>query len=243
MNDKNMRLQKFIANAGVTSRRKAEELIADGKVRVNNVVTTKLGTLVGHNDIVEVNGAVIKDNNEKIYILLNKPEGYVTTLKDHFGRKIVTDLLGGIKERVYPIGRLDYNTSGLILLTNDGEFANMIMHPSSEIEKEYFVKIDKPLSDDDFSRLVKGIRVEDYIALPKEVRVLTENSRNSYVSITISEGKNREVRKIFETLGYRVSKLKRVRIASLEIGALKKGHFRYLSAAEVIELKNLSSGV
>jgi 23S rRNA pseudouridine2605 synthase len=241
MSDTGMRLQKYISNSGVTSRRKAEEMIAGGLVRVNGVTVTKPGTIVVRDDKVEVNGAVIGSVSEKIYILLNKPEGYVTTLKDHFGRKIVTDLLTGVKERVYPIGRLDYNTSGLILLTNDGGFANMIMHPSSEIEREYYVKINKPLSDGDLSSLVKGIRVEDYIAKPKEVKILSENPRNSYVSVTITEGRNREVRKIFETLGYRVQKLKRVRISDLEIGFLKKGHFRFLSDKEVDQLKRRSS--
>ncbi len=237
MNNDTMRLQKYIANAGITSRRKAEELIIDGKVKVNGAVVTKLGTTVSGKDIVEINGAVVKKTHDHVYILLNKPEGYVTTLKDHFDRKIVTDLLGGIKERVFPIGRLDYNTSGLLIMTNDGEFANQIMHPSSEIEKEYVVKINKRISDKGMAALINGVTVEDYVAKPKKVDVLTENPRNSYISLTLTEGKNREIRKMFEVLGYRVQKLKRVRIGNIEMGFLKKGDYRYLSAEEVKDLK------
>ena len=237
MNDDTMRLQKYIANAGITSRRKAEELILSGKVKVNDVVVTKLGTTVSNRDTVEINGAVIKKTDDHVYILLNKPEGYVTTLKDHFERKIVTDLIGGIKERVFPIGRLDYNTSGLLILTNDGEFANQIMHPSSEIEKEYVVKINKRISDKALAALINGVTVDDYIAKPKNVEVLTENPRNSYISITLTEGKNREIRKMFDVLGYRVQKLKRIRIGNIDIGFLKKGDYRYLIEEEIKELK------
>jgi 23S rRNA pseudouridine2605 synthase len=239
MNDEKMRLQKYISGAGVTSRRKAEDLIAQGRVMVNGRIVNTPGTLVSKKDTVVVDGKKIRISDQKTYILLNKPEGYVTSLEDQFGRKLVTDLLTDVEKRVFPVGRLDYNTSGLIILTDDGDFANHLTHPSGGIEKEYLIKIDKKLEDKHYVQLIEGIKIEDYVAKPKKVRIISENTGNSYISVTMTEGKNREVRKMFESLGYRVQKLKRIRIGSIEVGFLRKGHYRYLSESEVKSLKKI----
>jgi len=239
MNKREVRLQKYIADSGLTSRRNAEKLIAEGKVRVNGYPVTEMGMLVGGHDAVEVNGKRIVFEKEKIYLLLNKPEGYVTTLKDEHGRKTVIDLLPEIKQRVYPVGRLDCSSSGLLILTNDGEFANMIAHPSSEIEKEYLVKLDKPLTEEHFRKIAAGVETGKFFAKPKNVRRISSDANNPYIAITLIEGRNREVREMMETLSYKVQKLKRVRIGNIDMGFLRKGHHRFLSISEITKLKML----
>lgn len=241
MSENEMRLQKYISQTGYTSRRNAEKLIAEGRVKVNDKTVIKQGMVVSDKDRISIDGKIIKINDKKVYIMLNKPEGYITSMQDQFDRKLANDLLEDVKTRVYPVGRLDYNSSGLLIMTNDGEFANYITHPSSEIEKEYIVKIEGNLTDVQIKKILDGIKIDDFIANVRNISILSQNTRNSYLSIVISEGKNREIRKIFEALGIDVLKLKRIRIGSLMLGDLKKGFFRYLSASEVENLKTFQS--
>ena len=238
MSENEMRLQKYISQTGYTSRRNAEKLIAEGRVKVNDKQVIKQGMVVSDNDTVSIDGKIIKNIDKKIYIMLNKPEGYITSMQDQFDRKLANDLLEGVKTRVYPVGRLDYNSSGLLIMTNDGEFANYITHPSSEIEKEYIVKIEGNLTDPQIKKILDGIKIDDFTANVRDISILSQNTRNSYLSMVISEGKNREIRKIFEALGVDVLKLKRIRIGSLMLGDLKKGCFRYLTASEAENLKH-----
>jgi 23S rRNA pseudouridine2605 synthase len=236
MSENKMRLQKYISESGYTSRRNAEKLIDEGRVKVNNKPVLKQGILVSDKDTVTIDGKIIKNDEKKVYILLNKPEGYITSMQDQFDRKLVKDLLVGVTTRVYPVGRLDYNSSGLLIMTNDGEFANHITHPSSEIEKEYIVKIKGGLTDAQIKKILDGVKIDDFIANVRDLSILSQNSKNSYIDIVISEGKNREIRRIFEAIGVDVLKLKRIRIGNLMLGELKKGHFRYMTQSEVENL-------
>jgi 23S rRNA pseudouridine2605 synthase len=233
------RLQKYIADCGVASRRKAEELIKQGRVKVNGMVVTEMGTKVGDTDLVEVDGKGIKPENKKVYILLNKPAGYVTTAKDQFGRPTVLDLLKGVRERVFPVGRLDYETTGLLILTNDGDFTYKMTHPKHEIEKTYIATIEGIPTIEEINRFEKGLRIEDYITAPAKLRILSENMRNSVVEVTIHEGKNRQVRKMCEAIGHPVLSLKRISLGKLSLGNLAEGTWRELSQKEVKSLLEL----
>lgn len=233
------RLQKYIANCGVTSRRKAEDLIINKKVKVNGLLITELGTKIDtEKDVVTVENKKISLVNEHIYIKLNKPTGYVTTVKDQFNRKCVIDLVN-VEDRIYPVGRLDYDTSGLLLLTNDGELANKLMHPKYEVYKTYIAKIDGKLNSDDLSKLRHGVKIEDYTTSPAIVDVLGSYSDGSKVRISIHEGKNRQVRKMFNTVGKEVIKLKRVSFGSIEVKDVKLGEWKYLNDEEIQYLKTL----
>ncbi|HEY3309340.1 MAG TPA: pseudouridine synthase [Desulfuromonadaceae bacterium] len=231
------RLQKLISAAGVTSRRAAEELIKGGRVTVNGAVITELGSKADSAiDRITVDGKLLSFNNKNIYILLNKPVGYITALKDTQGRPLVTDLLKEIKERVYPVGRLDYNTEGLLLLTNDGEWANRLMHPRHEVEKEYFVRVRGNASPEQLKRLREGVELEDGKTAPAAVRLVKEGEQNDWISVAIHEGRNRQVRRMCDEVGLSVVRLRRVRYGSLSMGSLRHGQFRFLSEAEVGEL-------
>ena len=224
-----IRLQKFISDSGITSRRKAEELITEGKVKVNGVIAA-LGCKVDETkDVVEVNGKKISLNEKKVYILLNKPAGYLSSVTDDRGRKTVIDLIG-IKERIFPVGRLDYDTEGLLLLTNDGEFTYKVTHPKFEIKKTYIATLDKSPDWERIKILNEGVEIEDYVATANELSILDEEKRE--VLIAISQGKNRQVRKMFEKTGYTVKKLKRVSIGGIRLGNLKKGQWRELTLRE-----------
>jgi pseudouridine synthase len=230
------RLQKYIARCGITSRRKAEELILKGNVKVNGKVVRELGSKIDPDkDIVYVNDKRIYEKDKNIYIKLYKPEGYVTTVKDQFNRKTVIDLIN-IKERIYPVGRLDYNTSGLLLLTNDGDLANKLMHPKYKIYKTYEADVKGYISKSALVRLEKGIIIDNFKTAPAKVRLLKSGSVST-VEISIYEGKNRQVRKMFEAVGHKVIKLKRTAFGSINLQGLKEGQWEYLTKDEIKFLK------
>ena len=228
------RLQKFLARCGVASRRKCEELITDGKIKVNGKVTTELGTKIEpESDIVEYNGQVIKQNEKHVYILLNKPIGYVTTNHDQFNRDTVLDLVK-VKERIVPVGRLDMYTSGALILSNDGDFIYKVTHPKHEIEKTYTVTIKGIITNEEVQSLRNGVKIENYITRPAKVKILkTDNEKKqSRLEITIHEGKNRQIRKMCEAVGRKVLALHRTKIGNIGVKDLKIGTWRYLSEKE-----------
>ncbi len=230
-----IRLQKFISDSGLTSRRKAEELILSGRVKVNGVIAA-LGCKVDElKDTVEVDGKKIALSERAVYILLNKPVGYLSSVTDDRGRKTVVELVG-IKERIFPVGRLDYDTEGLLLLTNDGDFTYKVTHPKFEINKTYIATVDKKVEWDKIKILKDGVKIEDYIGKAKELSVVDEAENK--VLITISQGKNRQVRKMFEKTGYTVKKLRRISIGGLKLEGLKKGQWRELSKKEAEKIFN-----
>ena len=237
------RLQKIISNSGIASRRKAEELIKEGRVKVDGVVVTELGTKVSKKNIVEVDNVKI-GTEEKVYYLLNKPRGVVTTTSDEHGRKTVVSLIETDK-RIYPVGRLDYDTTGLILLTNDGEFTNNITHPKNKIDKTYVAKINGILTIADIMALKKGVMIDNFKTSPAKVKVrkIDNKNKHSIVEITIHEGKNHQVKRMFESLGYEVLKLKRERIAFLTLKGLTSGDYRMLTRKDVNQLYVLSQNV
>ncbi len=229
-----VRLQKQIANNGYCSRRQAEILIVNRKVKVNNLIIDKLGYKVSENDIITINGKIISKVNKKIYILFNKPRYVVTTLKDPQNRTIILDYFKDIQEKIYPIGRLDYDTSGIILLTNDGDFAQKVSHPSNNINKTYLVIIKGRLSQENIYDLENGIQItEDFITSNAEVNNLRYRNNKTYIHLTIHEGKNHQIKKMFSCLGYPVLKLKRIKISNISIGNLKSGEYRFLTSNEV----------
>ena len=230
-----VRLQKYLAEAGVASRRKAEELIIQGKISVNSKVVIELGTKINPaKDIVEYNGKIVTMQEEKVYILLNKPIGYVTTAKDQFNRDSVLDLVK-VKQRIVPVGRLDMYTSGALILTNDGDFVYQVTHPKHEIEKTYTVTIKGIVSKKAVEQLKSGVKIEDYTTRPARVKILkTDEEKNqSRLEITIHEGKNRQVRKMCEVVGHKVLALHRSKIAGVGVKDLPLGKWRYLRKEEV----------
>lgn len=230
------RLQKIIANSGVCSRRKAEELIKQGKVKVDGEIVKVLGTTVSDKNVIEVNNVRI-NREEKVYYLLNKPRGVVTTTSDDKNRKTVIDLIETDK-RIYPVGRLDYDTTGVLILTNDGEFANMIMHPSNNIEKVYVAKVKGIVTGEALNKLKSGVMIDNYLVAANRVKMRKVDQKNEscIVEITIHEGKNHQVKKMFEAVGYLVDKLKRERVAFLSTDGLLSGEYRKLSNKEVSQL-------
>ncbi|MCX8046586.1 MAG: rRNA pseudouridine synthase [Anoxybacillus gonensis] len=235
------RLQKVIAHAGVASRRKAEQLIVEGKVRVNGKVVTELGVKVSPQDRIEVDGIPL-EREEPVYYLLYKPRGVICSVKDEKGRKVVTDFFKHVNKRIYPIGRLDYDTSGLLLLTNDGEFANLLMHPRYEIEKVYIAKVKGIPAREKVKQLEKGVALEDGVTAPAKAKVLSIDKRKqtAIVELRIHEGRNRQVRRMFEAIGHPVLKLKRERYAFLDLKGMNPGDYRELSPHEVKQLRALA---
>ncbi|ANB58925.1 ribosomal large subunit pseudouridine synthase B [Anoxybacillus sp. B7M1] len=235
------RLQKVIAHAGIASRRKAEELILHGKVKVNGKVVTELGLKVGPQDKIEVEGIPV-EREEPVYYLLYKPRGVISSVQDDKGRKVVTDFFQDIDKRIYPIGRLDYDTSGILLLTNDGDFANLLMHPRYEIEKVYVAKVKGIPARAQLKQLEKGIWLEDGMTAPAKVKMLSLDKRKktAVIEIRIHEGRNRQVRRMFEAIGCPVMKLKRERYAFLDLKGLNPGDYRELSPHEVKQLRALA---
>ena len=238
------RLQKIISAAGITSRRASEELILNGQVTINGVVVTELGTKADPaKDHITVSGKPLKVSEQRIYILLNKPAGYMTTLDDPEKRSLVTDLLKELNERVYPVGRLDYNTQGLLLLTNDGDWANKLMHPRHEIDKEYHVRVRGKAHKSQIDQLTTGVEIDGKKTAPARVILIKDGEQNDWLSITIHEGRNRQIRRMCEAVSLSVVRLKRVRYGSLVLGALKSGEFRHLSETEVNELRDPSQAL
>jgi 23S rRNA pseudouridine2605 synthase len=235
------RLQKVIARAGIASRRKAEELITGGRVKVNGQIVTELGTKVSSSDKVEVNEIPI-ERETPVYFLLYKPRGVISSVHDDKGRKVVTDFFPHLEERIYPVGRLDYDTSGLVIMTNDGEFANILMHPSGEIEKVYVAKTKGIPSKENLRKLEKGIMLEDGKTAPAKVKMLSmdKKKQTAIIEIAIHEGRNRQVRRMFEAIGHEVLKLKRERYGFLTLGGLKAGDARELTPHEVKQLRALA---
>ncbi len=237
------RLQKYLSGAGVDSRRKCEELILQGQVWVNNTIVTKLGTKIDpQKDTVEVKGKLIKYKEKKYYsyILLNKPKGYLTSLSDPFGRPIVLDLLKDIKERVYPIGRLDFNSEGLLILTNDGELTHALTHPSKEVEKVYIVKVKGIPSSEKLKTLSKGVTLKsNYKISPCNIYLLKITNGNAILKIKIREGKKRQIRKMSEYIGHFVLKLRRTQLGPISLKGVKPGEYRYLNKEEIKSLKKI----
>ena len=229
------RLQKYLANCGVASRRKCEEYITQGKIKVNGKVVTELGTKINPEiDEIKYEDKIITESEKKVYILLNKPIGYVTTAEDQFGRDTVLDLVK-VRERIVPVGRLDMYTSGALILTNDGDFVYKVTHPKHEIEKTYTVTIKGIVQNQEVEQLRKGVKIDDYITKPAKVKILkTDEEKNiSRLEITIHEGKNRQVRKMCEAVGRKVLALHRSKIGSLNVKDLELGKWRYLKPNEV----------
>lgn len=235
------RLQKRIASSGYTSRRKAETLITDGKVKVNGQVVTELGTKVSSSDTVEVEGIKL-EQEDKLYILFNKPAQVITSVSDDRGRKVVTDYFKDIETRIYPVGRLDYDTSGVLLLTNDGEFTNLMTHPRYHIKKKYVAKLKGYLMREEVKALEKGIELEDGFTQPAQVKVKNQDKdkNTTLVEITISEGRNRQVRRMFEHFGHQVSKLTRIQFGPLDLKELNAGEGRVLTPHEVKTIRHLA---
>lgn len=234
-----IRLQKVLADAGIASRRKAEELIEAGKVTVNGK-KAELGQKVDPEfDTISYNGKVVKAESKKVYIMLYKPEGCVCTVKDEFDRPTVMEFVQDVHARIFPVGRLDFNTEGLLLLTNDGDFANTITHPKNKVEKTYFAHVKGgKFTDEQISMLRRGVKLEDGMTQPAKVRLDTiYNNGTSLVEITITEGRNRQVRRMMEAVGHPVIALKRTKIGSLELGNLPYAKWRHLNPSEIKSLK------
>jgi len=235
------RLHKFLARAGVGSRRKCEGLISAGVVRVNGQTVTKMGVIIDpENEYVEVAGQTIKKPEKKIYILLNKPAGYITTMHDPQGRPRVIDLVKNIKTRIYHVGRLDYETEGLLLLTNDGELAYALTHPRHQIPKTYLAWVDGIPPAGKLAQMAKGVMLPDGLTAPAKVSMKEKNKRGAVLEITICEGRKRQVRRMCDYAGHPLYRLKRVSLGFLDLGSLKPGEYRQLTAEEVEKIKKLA---
>lgn len=234
-----MRINKYIANAGIASRRKADELIKAGKVKVNGKVMSQPGSDVADSDEVLVEGKPVQSTENKVYYAMNKPLGVITSVNDDRGRMTVVDIMSDVEERVFPVGRLDYNTSGLLLLTNDGDFANRIMHPGRRVDKTYRVRVAGNISKMKISVLRAGVRLGKFKTSPARVDVITWNRHSMILEVTIHEGKNRQIRRMFEAVGYPVQELERISIGNMKLGHLKPGQYRKLSRRELEYFSNL----
>ena len=233
-----MRLQKFIAECGIASRRNAEKMIESGRVYVNGELVDYMGCVIDpDSDVVEVDGRVIKTESKKYYIMLHKPKNYVTTVSDDLGRPTVMELVRDISARIYPVGRLDFDTSGLLIMTNDGDFANILTHPKHSVNKTYIARIDRPLSEDELERLQRGIDLDGVKTAPAKAENIKRPQKGYEVKITIHEGRNRQVRRMLDAVGVNVMSLKRISVGSLTLGNLPEGKWRKLADAEVNKLR------
>lgn len=239
------RLQKFIAQCGIASRRAAEQLIAAGRIRVNGKIINRQGVTVDiKTDIVEFDNKIIKPNTKKIYIILNKPNGFITSVKDDRNRRTVMQLIEQISERIFPVGRLDYNTEGLLLMTNDGDLTQKLLHPKFKIEKTYVATIDGKLRSDALGKLRRGIKLEDGMTAPARVDIISYDKRTdrSKVCLIIHEGRNRQIRRMLSAVGYDILALKRIQFAGLTLAGLKRGKYRSVTEEELEELKMVIAG-
>jgi len=233
------RLQKYLAECGIASRRKCEEYIISGRVKVNNKIIKDLGVKIDPEvDIIKFDGKIVKRNLNLVYIMLNKPVGYITSSKDQFNRPTVLDLVK-IQERIYPIGRLDYATSGLLLLTNDGELANILMHPKNKINKTYIAEIKGIPKPDELEKFRNGILIDGKLTSEALIKITKEKDYSSIVEIVIHEGMNRQIRKMCSAIGHPVISLKRIKVGEITLGNLKEGQWRFLNNNEIKYLKNL----
>jgi len=233
------RLQKYMAGCGLASRRKCEEIIAEGRVKVNAVVTREMGHKIDPLvDKVMVDNQLINTENKKVYIALNKPVGVVSTVKDEKNRETIMDLVK-VDERIYPIGRLDYDSSGLIIMTNDGEIYNKIIHPRVQINKVYMAILDGTPNTEEIYRFCNGVKIDDYVTSNAEIEIVKKYQWSSEVKITIHEGKNRQIRKMCEVIGHEVKELERISVGDIELGDLPVGKWRNLSEEELNYLKSL----
>lgn len=233
-----MRLNKYIAQAGIASRRKADELTLQGKVRINGAVMKEPGYDVAEGDVVEVDGRAVRHEVKKVYVMLNKPLGYITSADDEKSRPTVMELVADIEERLFPIGRLDYNTSGMLLMTNDGELAYKLSHPKHRVYKTYRARVSGQLSGERLAKLRNGVDIGGFVTSKAIVNVIRQSERSAIVEIKIYEGKNRQVRKMFSAVGNKVLELERVAIGDLYLGHLKQGHYRKLTRQEIEYLKD-----
>ncbi|WP_123040845.1 pseudouridine synthase [Cohnella candidum] len=239
------RLQKILANAGVASRRKCEELIKEGKVTVNDEVVTELGAKADPTaDVIKVSGRPIKQE-KKLYLLFNKPKGVITTMTDPKGRSTVNDYLKDVKERVYPVGRLDYDSEGLLLLTNDGDLAQKLTHPKHHVPKTYHATVERVPHGNDLEKLKKGVKLDDGMTSPAQAEYHDVDPEGKYatISITIHEGRNRQVRRMFDKIKHPVTRLKRVSFGGITLGGLQRGKYRKLTAEEVQKLRDAADGI
>ena len=237
------RLQKILSKAGIASRRASEKLIEEGRVTVNGTVITQAGTQAdAESDIIEVDGVRISAPEKHVYFLLNKPKGFISTAKDERGRRTVLTLLADIKERVYPIGRLDNNTEGLLLITNDGELMNGLLHPKFQVEKTYIARLSSIPTESDLEKLRKGIVLDDGPTSPAKVVLIDRNpvQGGARVEITIHEGRNRQVRRMFAAIGFDVVALKRIEFAGLNLSGVRRGQYRPLTDLEIAHLRELA---
>lgn len=233
-----MRLNKYIAQSGLCSRRKADELIKNGNVKINGISLKEMGYDVLPDDRVEVNGKEISHTPpKKVYVMLNKPLGYITSSKDEFERLTVLSLVKDVDAKLFPVGRLDYNTSGLLIMTNDGDFAYRLTHPKHHIHKTYLARVKGKLSKEKLAKLRNGIDIGGFITSRANVKIVKDAERSTIVEIQIYEGKNRQVRKMFAAVGNPVQELKRISIGDVRLGRLKEGHYRKLSPTEISYLK------
>ncbi|MBR1729461.1 MAG: rRNA pseudouridine synthase [Selenomonadaceae bacterium] len=236
------RLQKILSRAGIASRREAEKMILEGRVSVNDKIINKLGQKFESTTCkICVDGKIISQVESKIYILLNKPKNIISSVKDDRGRTTVIDLITDIKERIYPVGRLDFDTEGLILLTNDGELMNALLHPKFQINKTYLAKITGTITEDKLIKLRTGIKLDDGITAPATVDVIKNLGTTSKIEITIHEGRNRQIRRMLSAIGCEVKSLKRIKFANLSIYGLKSGEYRQLTEMEINNLYKLTS--
>lgn len=231
------RLNKYLADCGVGSRRECDKLIADGCVKINGKIAS-LGANVEENDSVSVNGRRVTPKTKNYYIMLHKPKGCVTTVKDDLGRKTVMDFVD-IKARLFPVGRLDYDTEGLLILTNDGDVANKLTHPKNNVEKVYVARLSGSLTESERQMLERGVEIDGRKTMPARVKILAKDEHHTRVEVTITEGRNRQVKKMFESVGKEVEFLKRVAEGELRLGGLQRGKYRFLNDREIEYLKGL----